>query len=220
MVTVVCESEKLTIPTWVCDLVSFRRWADEDNFPEKGQIHWLNGEVWVDLSKEQIFTHAEVKSEVACILATLAKNQRLGYYWVAGPLVSNLEADFVVKPDGISITYASLKSNRVRFLDGAEGPNEIEGSPDMILEVVSRGSVNKDTVVLREAYWKAGVKEYWLVDARQAPLSFELFRQSEQGYVPTRKQKGWLRSQVFGKSFRLSQSLDALNKPAFTLEVR
>ena len=32
---------------------------------------------------------------------------------------------------------------------------ELEGVPDMVLEVVSRSSVRKDTVLMRQAYWRA-----------------------------------------------------------------
>jgi Uma2 family endonuclease len=96
----------------------------------------------------------------------------------------------------------------------------VEGSPDMVLEVVSPGSVKKDTDILKRGYWEAGVREYWLVDARSDPLSFEILRHSAKGYVATRKRDGWLKSAVFGKSFRLSNRTTALGHPEYTLEVR
>ena len=40
------------------------------------------------------------------------------------------------------------------------------------------------------------------------------------GYAAARKQDGWMKSAVFGQSFRLSQEKDALGHPLFTLEVR
>jgi Uma2 family endonuclease len=97
---------------------------------------------------------------------------------------------------------------------------ELEGSPDMVLEVVSRSSVHKDTVVLRQAYWEAGVREYWLVDARSAPPSFDILRRTSRGYAATPKRDGWLESAVFGKSFRLVQGTSKLGHPVYTLEVR
>ena len=36
----------------------------------------------------------------------------------------------------------------------------------MVLEVVSKTSVRKDTVVLPQLYWKSKIPEYWLVDGR------------------------------------------------------
>lgn len=43
--------------------------------------------------------------------------------------------------------------------------NHIEGAPDLIIEVLSESTENKDRGVKYELYEKHGVKEYWLVDA-------------------------------------------------------
>jgi Uma2 family endonuclease len=63
-----------------------------------------------------------------------------------------------------------------------------------LLEIVSAGSVEKDTQTLRELYWKAGIAEYWLVDARGERLAFDILRHAAKGYVATRKAAGWLKS--------------------------
>ncbi len=96
----------------------------------------------------------------------------------------------------------------------------MEGTPDMVLEVVCARSVHKDTVVLRQAYWQAGIREYWLVDARQEPIRFDIFRHTAKGYSTTRKRDGWLKSAVFGKSFQFRQGLNALGHPEYTLAIR
>src|SRR5262249_21528154 len=98
----------------------------------------------------------------------------------------------------------------VRLVEGmAEGYVLLDGSPDMVLEIVSSSSVRKDTKVLREAYWEAGIREYWLVDARQEPPKFDIFRHTSKGYVATRKQDAWIKSKILGKAFRLAQSTSA-----------
>ena len=51
---------------------------------------------------------------------------------------------------------------------------ELDGSPDMVLEVVSDSSVEKDIDVLMDLYWKAGIREYWLVDARGERIEFKI----------------------------------------------
>ncbi|MBC8869246.1 MAG: hypothetical protein H8E44_07500 [Planctomycetes bacterium] len=81
-------------------------------------------------------------------------------------------------------------------------------------------SVEKDTLVLRGLYWQADIPEYWLVDARGDRLQFDILRRHPDGYVPTRKQRGWLESAVFGKSFRLSSRPDELGHPEYTLSVQ
>ena len=74
--------------------------------------------------------------------------------------------------------------------------------------------------MLKQAYWEAGVREYWLVDALADPLRFDVFRHTARGYAATRKQDGWMRSAVFGKSFRLVQRASAFKHPDYLLEVR
>jgi Uma2 family endonuclease len=220
VVTFIDERKRISVPSWVVDLESFRRWMDADDLPEGARFSYLNGEVWVDMSKEQLFSHGQVKTEFASVLNGLVKVGQLGFYWVDGVLVSNEAADVSNKPDGVFVATASLQAGRVRPVEGMEsGYVELEGSPDMVLEVVSDSSVQKDTVLLREAYWKAGVREYWLVDARKEPLAFDILKQGAKGYVATRKQDGWVKSAVFGKAFRLTQSSHALGHPQFTLAV-
>jgi len=135
-----------------------------------------------------------------------------------GVLLSNVLADIAVKPDGIFVSTESLAAGKVHLVPGAEeGYVELEGTPDMVLEVVSTGSVRKDTVILRQAYWEAGIREYWLVDARRTPATFDILRHTAKGYVAVRKQGGWVKSAVFGKSFRLRQRTNPLGHPEFTL---
>ena len=76
------------------------------------------------------------------------------------------------------------------------------------------------TVVLRRLYWKAGIEEYWLIDPRGPTLRFDIFRRGKKGYEPTKARNGWLKSGVFGKSFRLSMKFNGLDLPVFTLDVR
>ena len=57
MPTVIYPDGTLQIPVWVTDLTSFRRWAESDGFPEEGRVCFINGEVWADMSKQQVFSH-------------------------------------------------------------------------------------------------------------------------------------------------------------------
>jgi Uma2 family endonuclease len=96
---------------------------------------------------------------------------------------------------------------------------EFEGTPDMVLEVVSDTSVEKDMVRLPPLYERAGVAEFWRIDAR-GELVFELFRLTPSGYVSTQLPDGWLHSDVFGRDLQLVQGVDPMGQPQFTLEVR
>jgi Uma2 family endonuclease len=221
MATIVTDSWELDIPADVCDLDSFRRWAHSDDFPERGRIWWLVGKVWADMGQEQLFTHNLVKTQIAAVLTRLVDEGGLGVLFGDGVLLSNFDADISGNPDATFLSTATLASDRVRLIEGAEaGYVEIQGSPDMVLEVVSRSSTRKDQVHLRRAYWEAGVREYWLADARTESPTLDILRHGARGYTAVRAQDGWVRSVVFGKAFRLTQSAGVGGYPKYRLEVR
>ncbi len=221
MISVHCYSDSVHVPVWVTDLELFRKWMHSEESPEKTPVFFLAGEVWIDMSKQQIFSHVRLKQRFFQVLGPLAQKGRLGDFLPDGLLLTNEEADLSGNPDGTFVSKESFREARVRLIEGAEdGYVELEGSPDMVLEVVSDSSVEKDTEVLRELYWKAGIREYWLVDARGERLEFQILRHTTRGYTPVRKSAGWLKSAVFCESFRLTRQLDDLGHPDFTLEVR
>jgi Uma2 family endonuclease len=212
--------KNVVVPEWVRDHASFRRWACSDEYPERGQFSWLGGQLWADLSMEELFTHNLLKTEFTSVLGPIAREAYAGYFMSDRMLFSHPEAGLSTEPDAMFVYFESIRTGRMRLLDGRKGCIEIEGSPDIALEIVSRSSVGKDTVRLRDLYHRAGVVEYWLVDARRSPLRFEILRHQPEGFVATESADGWVRSELFGKSFRLLDGTDPLGHPKFTLEAR
>src|SRR5262249_12109278 len=97
---------------------------------------------------------------------------------------------------------------------------EVEGTPDWMLEIVSDSSVQKDTQQLREAYHRAGIPEYWLVDARGDDVAFQILYRRKNGYAAAPLKDSWQGSRVFGGSFRLVRQQDEFGLWEYTLEVR
>lgn len=188
MTRVEMEEQAVLVPDWVSELESFRRWCDDDEFPEHGRIAFLKGEVWIDLSKEQMFTHDEPKCEINTVLRTRVKARRMGRYFTDGAFLSSEEGNVSNKPDGLFVSAEALREERVRVVEGRhEGHVEWEGGADMVLEAVSRSSVKQDTEMVREAYALAGVRENWLVDCRNVPLRFDILRLVRGRYVAARR---------------------------------
>jgi Uma2 family endonuclease len=126
-----------------------------------------------------------------------------------------------VQPDATFVSHASRREGRVKLVGGkTDGFTELLGVPDMVLEVVSKSSVYKDTDRLLELYFRAGISEYWLVDARNEEIQFDIFRPGRKGFSAVRKAAGYARSTVFGKSFRFTRELDESADPEFALLVR
>jgi len=221
MSTVVLDTVELEIPSWVTDLNSFRRWLDDPEFPEKLPVWWLRGKVWVDMSKEQAFSHNRVRTRITSVLDQLVADEDLGVLWSDGMFLTNADADIAGNPDAIFVSHEAIAKHRATLVKGRRGGVvEVDGIPDMVLEVVSRSSVKKDTQELFDAYWQAGIPEYWLVNARTSPATLDIWRHTSKGYSAVRKKAGWAKSSVFGKTFCLVEYKDRSKLPAYRLEVR
>lgn len=221
MVEIYGPAQQINLREWVTDINAFRRWLDTDDVPEEARVWWLKGKVWVDMSGEQLFTHVAVKTEVTSVLHALSRRENLGRYFTDGVLLSNFAADISGRPDGLFLSHETRASDRIRLIEGEdEGFVELQGSPDMALEILSKSSEVKDSVTLMRGYWEAGVTEYWLIDARRGASHFEIYKHGAKGYTKARKQDGWVRSNVFGKSFRFLSVTGEDGDPEYTLEVR
>ncbi len=221
MNTIVLYEDSVVIPDGISDLEAFRHWAHSEDFPDAGRICFLHGELWIDMSKEQVFTHNQLKQEFNLVLGGLVKASRLGRFFPDGLLVTNDRAQLACQPDGTFVSRQTMKSRRVRLVEGEKGGYlELAGTPDMVLEIVSSSSVEKDTVTLLDLYWRAGIPEYWLVDARSSRIQFDIYKYQANGYATVRKHGGWVESQVFGKPFRLSRGIDDEGNPEYSLSVR
>jgi Uma2 family endonuclease len=66
-----------------------------------------------------------------------------------------LSNENVVQPD---IIFVSKDNLHIITKDN------IKGSPDLLIEIVSKNSAKRDRIVKKRLYAKYGVKEYWLVD--------------------------------------------------------
>jgi Uma2 family endonuclease len=76
----------------------------------------------------------------------------------------------------------------------------------MVAEIVSDSSVGKDTKRLPAAYFAAGVKEYWLVDARAENMQFTIHTRGEQAFEPMLPgADAYQASPVFARAFHLTR---------------
>jgi len=197
-------------------LRAFRRWTTSGQYPERGDCFYLAGDIWMDNSMETLL-HNQIKNQIAAVLTLLIG--RLGIYCADRMRLVNVAADISCEPDGMFISHESRKEGRVHWAQGGESL-EVIGSPDMVLEVVSPGSIQKDTVLLRELYAAAGIAEYWLLNPLGEAITFDILRLSGRAYASVRKAGGWLKSPVFGKTFRLSDEEPNPEFPEYRLLVR
>ena len=209
------------LPVGVTDLATFRAWVRSEVLPEKLAAHFIDGDVWVDLSMGEAFSHNQAKLAVTVGLTALAAGS--GMTFSDGMLFTNDEAGLGTEPDAMYVRLQSFESGRVRFAAGdttGADATELVGSPDLVVEVVSPSSVDKDTEWLMPAYHDAGVGEYWLIDARGGETWFDIYKHGPKGFVPSRRQAGWVRTPLFGKQVRLVRRQVTARFYTFTLESR
>jgi len=189
-------------------LAGFRAWVLSESFPEKLKATFFDGEVFLDMSKEDIRTHAAVKTAVSGTLFILNQEIDFGDLYINGVLITNIAANVSNNPDAVAVFWNSLKSGRVRYVHRNGRELEIEGSPDWTMEIVSESSVFKDTELLRKAYHRARVREYWLIDARGEEIDCQILHWRKGGYVAAKVEDGWQLSRVFGRQFHLVRRPD------------
>jgi Uma2 family endonuclease len=208
----------VAVPSWVVDLDSFSRWVESAEFPVRGRYSYFSGAVWADAEPEHPFTHNVAKLWIGMALTLIAQARDLGTFFADRIRVRNDGAGLSTEPDGLLVSSHSSQAGRIRFREGSNFFT-FEGTPDMVLEVVSDASERKDREALRDAYYRAGVTEYWIADARPASPLIDILGFGRRGFVSSRRQAGgWVRSRLFGRSFRLVRSDGPDGNQQFTLE--
>lgn len=195
------DDAEIRVPHGIMDNASFLRWATSKDAPEKGKYDYLQDHLWIDATMETLF-HNAIKSAIAFVLGPWVRDQGLGEYYTDGMLMSRPDLEFSSQPDGMFISNDGWNSGRVK-LQQSDKSLVILGSPDMVLEVISRSSTLKDQKIKKKLYHLAGIKEYWMVDSRLASPTLMIYRPAAKGYVAVKALKGWVKSTLLGASFRL-----------------
>jgi Uma2 family endonuclease len=222
MATTISFQEQIEIP-FVQSLREFRDWATSDDCPEKVRIDYIAGRIEVDMSPEDLFTHGTLKTRMIGVLDTLVNDADLGEIFTDATRVSSPEADLSAEPDIVIVFHESLQTGRVRLVPKASGqPDryiELEGAPDLVVEIVSDNSVAKDTQRLPQAYWRAGIPEFWLADARGSELVFRIHRRGTTGYDSAPSDpEGFQHSAIFNAWFRLARRRHHTGRWRYALE--
>jgi Uma2 family endonuclease len=200
--------ELLVVPAEAATgIEAFRRWSVSSDFPERGRIDYLDGAIEVDMTPERLETHGNPKGKIHAAVLRIVEEENLGRVYVDRTRLYSGPAGLSCEPDVLFVSLQSLRRGRVRFVPAAAGTQdfvEVEGAADLAVEVVSDGSVEKDTRLLPPLYAAAGVRELWLVDCRGEPIDFRILHLRAGRYVQARSDAdGYRLSHVLGRRFRL-----------------
>ena len=198
-----------------------RLWVHSELFPSGCQATYSNGEVFIDMSPENFETHNALQTVLSVGLAGFIRRENLGRFISDGMLLVNEDAELSTEPDAAFVSWETIRTQRAHFEANLQGTPmmELHGTPDCVIEIVSPSSVRKDTVQLRAAYHRAGVTEYWLMDALREPLDFQILWYTPTEYLPVEPVAGWLISPGFGRRLRLERFRDPVGMWDYTLHM-
>ena len=127
---------------------------DYMNLPESEEKRYelIEGELYVVPSPTTI--HQRVSKGLLRVLDDYVQTHGLGEVLTA-PLDVVLSDEDVLQPD---LIYVS-KSRASIVTD-----QNIQGPPDLVVEILSPSTADRDRTVKRARYLKFGVREYWIVD--------------------------------------------------------
>jgi len=201
--------ERFRIPDGIDSLEDFRRWVRSDEFPERGRIDYIAGTIEVDMQAQAYYSHGGVLGELLRVLTQLIKQEDLGEIYFVDSRIVSIEAELCAEPDIVYLSHETLDSEQAKLVPKANREDDViefDGPPDMVAEVVSDSSVNKDMRRLPEAYFTAGIKEFWLIDARGDELRFTIHNRGNTAFEPVAVDTdGFQHSDVFARTFKLTR---------------
>jgi Uma2 family endonuclease len=139
-------------------------------FPEDGKRHEIiDGDHFMTPSPNT--KHQRISFRLSATFADFLRIHPLGEAFTA-PYDVMLSNEDIVEPDllFVSVSRAAIITEK-----------NIQGPPDLVVEILSAGTRKIDEIVKRKLYERYGVGEYWIVDPELETV--KIYRLSDQGYV-------------------------------------
>jgi Uma2 family endonuclease len=136
------------------DLIPKLTYRDYVLLPQDGKRHEIiDGEHYV--SPAPFVSHQDLVVELTIRLGGFVKAHRLGRLLVA-PTDVLLSPYDIVQPDLLFVS-----NERAAIV----GLKNLQGAPDLVIEILSRSTSRLDKVLKLKAYERYGVQAYWIFDA-------------------------------------------------------
>jgi Uma2 family endonuclease len=124
------------------------------HFPDDGKRHELiDGEHYVTPSPNT--KHQRIVVELLWLIRSYLESHPIGQVFAAPFDVVFSDID-VVEPD---LLYVSNERAAVVIT-----PAHVRGTPELVVEIASKGTRKRDETIKRRLYERSGVQEYWVVD--------------------------------------------------------
>lgn len=143
----------------------FREWTDEDVHAE-----WIDGEVIIQMPPKE--PHQTLVGFLERLLAIFVELFDLGVVQIAPFEMRLQEGGPAWEPDIMVLRRENLS----RLTE-----DRLDGPADLVIEVISPGSVRHDRDDKFRAYQAGGVREYWVIDSRPNRQRADFYQLDEEG---------------------------------------
>ncbi len=167
--------------------------TDYMNLPEGSPFQLIEGEL-VYMGTPSL-KHQEIAGKLHLYIGMYLLDNPIGKVYFA-PLSVKFDDDNVVEPD---ILFVSIKKQSILTEKG------IEGSPEFIVEILSKGNVKNDRERKMKMYGNFGVDEYWVINPMLETVDVYYNRLSIMVKQQTAKQGDTIKSKVI-QGFELEVS--------------
>src|SRR4030067_3847920 len=127
-------------------------YQDYLQLPEDKRYEIIDGDLFMVPSPNE--AHQRFLVTLTNIMVNYVRKNKLGSIYCAPFDVLFSEED-IVQPD---IIFISNKNKNIIT------KNNIQGAPDLLIEILSPGTSKRDLGIKKKLYAKSGVREYWIVD--------------------------------------------------------
>lgn len=135
-------------------------YADYIQLPDDQRCEIIGGQMFMTPSPTG--RHQRVSMRIGRVLSNFVYGTGIGEI-LAAPYDVVLTEHDIVQPDILFVADAR------RGLVDDEGP--LRGAPDLVIEILSPSTAQRDRVEKRALYARAGVRSYWLVDLAQNSIT-------------------------------------------------
>ncbi len=141
------------------DYLSYRRFLEWNG--EEGWFEWLDGEI-IKMSNPSL-RHQDLSDFLTAILRFFVEAKKYGKV-ISAPF--QIKFDF--RPSGRQPDIMFVSNENLHRLQ----KQYVDGTTDLIIEIVSPESLGRDTQDKFQEYEMAGVKEYWMIDPNTRTANF------------------------------------------------
>jgi len=134
-------------------IVKKKKYTYEDYLKTPDDVRYELIEGDLIMAPSPITKHQRISGKIFAFIFTFVMDNNLGEIFSA-PYDVLLDDKNVIQPDILFIS-----KDRLNII----GEKNIQGAPDLIIEILSEATAYRDTIQKKRLYTRFGVREYWIV---------------------------------------------------------